>query len=194
MSPRDLTHWISPSILALEREKENVEQILENIKMKSAQTPMSLLGFRWKVQDHWPNLAVLWLAEAVSETEKTWPCKPMVQHNIHAPGPPALNKCTENPLLAQLMPLDLENLWKLQRVFSSLAAGLLWHCLTTVTLITISFQLPSAPFHMLSSAGLSLSLWLVSILTSLTPQSYNYRIQSILLHLGHSFQMWETLL
>lgn len=100
MSPGDLTHWISPSVLALEREKENVEQILENIKMKSAQTPMSLLGFRWKVQDHWPNLAVLWLAEAVSETEKTWPCKPMVQHNIHTPGPPALNKCTENPSLS----------------------------------------------------------------------------------------------
>lgn len=173
MSPGDLTHWISPLVLALEREKENVEQILENIKMTSAQAPMSLVGFRQKVQEHWPNLAVLWLAEVVSETEKTWPCKPMVQHNVHTPGPPALNKCAENPLLSTADAFGFGKALKPTEFFFSLAAGLLWHCLITVTLTTISFQLPSVPSHMLSSSGLSLSLWLVTILTSLTPRSYN---------------------
>lgn len=52
----NLTHWINPLVPALATEKENVNQILEKIKMKSAQAPMFLVGFRGKVQGHWPNL------------------------------------------------------------------------------------------------------------------------------------------
>lgn len=53
------------------------------------------------------------------------------QAPLHSPN------ILKTPLLSQLMPSEMH--WKLQRV-SSLAAGLLWHCLITIMLITIFFQ------------------------------------------------------